>query len=216
MAAWVSRLRAGLGKLRRRRCLEAGESVGELPQDWRHTLVTSSQPIKRSSSSASSITSSASSASTSTTSSSYSVTDFLRDLACSECEGSIALEASNTSTPFSCDTVPMNRMRRSGLKTSRMLDDTSGVTIYEDDDRKVELDKKPNRSLTFQPMAQSADGNDYGNEYENGEFLKPFTDELQDAWNEEDLDDGYEIIIVNNNSKNRKNNFRTLKCNKRE
>ena len=97
-----------------------------------------------------------------------------------------------------------------------MLDDTSGVTIYEDDDRKVELDIKPYRSPTFKPMAQSADGNDYGNEYENGEFLKPFTDELQEAWNEEDLDDGYEIIIVNNNSKNRKNNFRTLKCNKRE
>ena len=93
-----------------------------------------------------------------------------------------------------------------------MLDDTSGVTIYEDDNRKVELDKKTIRTPTFKPMAQSADGN----EYENGEFLKPFTDELQDAWNEEDLDDGYEIIIVNNNSKNRKNNFRTLKCNKRE
>ena len=35
--------------------------------------------------------------------------------------------------------------------------------------------------------------------YENGEFLRSFEEELQEIVDEHDIDDGYEIIVVNNN-----------------
>ena len=47
--------------------------------------------------------------------------------------------------------------------------------------------------------------------YENGVFLKHLEciNDIQETFDKEDLDDGYEIIVVNNASKRK--NFRTLK-----
>ena len=67
--------------------------------------------------------------------------------------------------------------------------------------------EEQNIMKNFSPLLEV----DEDNFYENGIFLSQ-QEELQNIFNEEDLDDGYEIIVVNNNSL--KNNFRSLKGNK--
>ena len=107
--------------------------------------------------------------------------DFLRDLAASE-EVFSREDKSNikTSTPFTCAIIPMNRL---GLARDQ---DMAGVKIY-DDDRDVE-------GVTLKSSLKKRLNYDH-NLYENGEFLR----EVQDMYNKEDVDDGYEIIFVNNN-----------------
>ena len=161
------------------------EVAADIPHDWHNTLVRKCPSLQRSSSSASSFTSSGSSGSSS---SSYSVNDFLRDLAASE-ELSSNEDNSNikTSTPFTCSIIPLNRL---GLtRNSEVRDqDMTGMKIYEDDG---DVEEVPRKFSLKKQLRYNFDQN----VYVNGQFLR----EIQDMYNEEDVDDGYEIIFVNNN-----------------
>ena len=164
------------------------EVAADIPHDWHNTLVRKCPSLQRSSSSVSSFTSSRSSGSSS---SSYSVNDFLKDLAASEELFSNKDNSSiMTSTPFTCAILPMNRLGLTRDRENRDQDMT-GMKIY-DDDRDVE--EVPRKSSLKKRLRYNYDQN----LYENGEFLR----EIQDMYNKEDVDDGYEIICVNNNLEN--------------
>ena len=185
MSVWVRKIKLSLRKLRRSR--ESCQEVADIPHDWHNTLVRKCPSLQRSSSSVSSVTSSSSSGSSGSSSSSYSVNDFLRDLAASE-EVFSREDKSNikTSTPFTCAIIPMNRLRLS-RDHEKADQDMAGMKIYDDDKISVE-DVKLKSSLKKRLNYDH-------NLYENGEFLR----EVQDMYNKEDVDDGYEIIFVNNN-----------------
>ena len=192
------------------------ENVQEIPEDWKNTLVRNYPSLQRNTSttSTSSSTTLSSSSMSSPRSSSYSVSDFLRDLANSE--SLMDKSNSKTSTPFTCSIVPMNRMTSesnnnyssscSSSRSSSSSLDISGLKIYEENQ---ELSDQQNIVINCSPLMEV----DENNFYENGVFLRQQEADLENIFNAEDLDDGYEIIIVNNNSN--KHNFRSLKCHKR-
>ena len=172
MSAWVRTIKLGFRKWRRRR--ESCSEVTDIPNDWQNTLAKKRPALQRSSSSVSSFTSS---------SSSYSVNDFLHDLATSE-ELISGEESRNvlTSTPFTCAAPSLPRI----LAGREICDDIRGV---EEGSRrqKCQFDQ---------------------NLYENAEFLR----EMADHCSVEDVDDGYETILVNNQlSQNCNNCFQSFK-----
>ena len=187
MSVWVRKIKLSLRKLRRSR-ESCQEVAADIPHDWHNTLVRKCPSLQRSSSSASSFTSSGSSGSSS---SSYSVNDFLRDLAASE-ELSYTKDNSNikTSTPFTCAIIPLNRLGLTRNSEIRDQDnqDMTGMKIYDDDG---DVEQVPRKSSLKKQLRYNYDQN----LYENGQFLR----EIEDMYNEEDVDDGYEIIFVNNN-----------------
>ena len=185
MSVWVRKIKLSLRKLKRNR--DSCQEVGDIPHDWHNTLVRKCPSLQRSTSSVSSFTSSSSSGSTGSSSSSYSVNDFLRDLAASEEIFSKEDKCNiKTSTPFTCAIIPMNRL---GLTRDHEKgdQDMTGMKIYDDDQIGME-------EVTLKSSLKKRLNYDH-NLYENGEFLR----EIQDMYNKEDVDDGYEIIFVNNN-----------------
>ena len=146
------------------------QNFDDIPQDWQNTLVKKCPTLQRASASTTSFASSSSSSSSSN-SVSYSVTDFLRDLANDEyLYTSSGQNRTKTSTPRAV--------------SSRILEtnlDLSGLKIYEVENIKDQEDSVGDVV------------------YENGEFLRSFEEELQEIVDEHDIDDGYEIIVVNNN-----------------
>ena len=168
----ISEARRKLKKLcKRQREDTVVERMEDIPRDWQNTLVRSYPSLHRATTSSSSFASSSSSSSSSN-SSSYSVSDFLRDLATSEHIQS--KHHSKTSIP--------KQFRKSKEKLLETNLDLTRMKIY---DEEVSLDAV----------------------YENGKFLRAVEDTLQNLLNEQDLDDGYEIILVNNQN----NNCRNLK-----
>ena len=162
MSVWVRKIKLSLRKWRRRESPEAS-----IPPDWQNTLVR--KCLQRSSSSVSSFTSSSSSSS-----SSYSVTDFLNDLATSE-ELFSEQESGHikTSTPLSCVTRAWQ---------------LAGVKIYDEDTKQKQAKRKSSLKKKMRRF------NSDQNLYENGEFLG----KIENLYNSEDVDDGYEMILVKN------------------
>ena len=167
MPVWVRKIKMSLRKWRRRECCpEAG-----IPPDWQNTLVSKGSSLQRSSSSVSSFTSSSS---RSSRSSSYSVSDFLKDLATSEElfseQGSGEIK---TSTPLSRAT--MQRLTRAWH--------LAGVKIYDEDREEEQVTRKSS-------LKKRQRYNSDNNLYENDEFLR----EIENLHSAENVDDGYEII----------------------
>ena len=169
--------------------------VDQIPEDWQNTLVRNYPSLRRSNSSTSSFTSSRSSGSNGSGSSSYSVNDFLRDLSVGESLD----KTSKTSTPFTCHILPLNRMEK--LSSPSLLLH-HGLKIYED-----HTEEHPARPLrTTQPQEDL---------YENGSFHQGLEEGLEEEsrrMNQEDQDDGYEIIVIKN-AERKRSNCRTLKQN---
>ena len=203
--AWVSKLKLLIGKPSKMQMkklkkseFECTDEILVLPQEWQNTLVKNFPSLRRSSSSLSSCTTTSSSSN----SSSYSVNDFLRDLAETEriYQKSITKK---TSTPVSCNIVPLNRMRREeeviGLTYGENNPNLSGMKIYDDEDVLFRLTQT--RDLHHKDKKSEDE-----NLYENGTFLRQ-----QEIYNIEDIDDGYEIICISSNPSNNKKRLRTLK-----
>ena len=203
--AWVSKLKLLIGKPSKMQMkklkksdFECSNEILVLPQEWQNTLVKNYPSLRRSSSSLSSCTTTSSSSN----SSSYSVNDFLRDLAETEriYQKSITKK---TSTPVSCNIVPLNRMRREeeviGLTYGENNPNLSGMKIYDDEDVLFRLTQT--RDLHHKDKKSEDE-----NLYENGTFLRQ-----QEIYNIEDIDDGYEIICISSNASNNKKRLRTLK-----
>ena len=176
--------------------MESLENLNQIPHDWQNTLVRNYPSLRRSHCSSSSVGSSGSTGSSLAAPSAYSVNDFLRDLSAGEEEEDIRLEVkSKTSTPLTCQIVPLNRMTK---QSSRPVLVMEGLKIYEDNIEKDNVVKPVMKSGTFPEIPQDL--------YENGAFHQRFSEECR-KMNQEDEEDGYEIIVI----KNRRSNCRTLK-----
>ena len=170
--------------------------LDQIPEDWQNTLVRNYPSLRRSNSSTSSFTSSRSTGSNGSGSSAYSVNDFLRDLSVGESLD----KTSKTSTPFTCHILPLNRMEK--LSSPSLLLH-HGLKIYED-----QTEEHPARQLrttqTFLDQPQE-------DLYENGSFHQGLEEECR-RMNQEDQEDGYEIIVIKN-AERKRSNCRTLKQN---
>ena len=194
VGVWVNKIKQSVKnsrktrfkKLQRGRDFESVEEIHQIPQDWQNTLVKNYPLLQRSSSSVSSF---ASSTSASSTSSSYSVADFLRDLASTEQN-----YKSRTSTPKASNITSRNKYVRFNNQ------DISSMKIYD-------LEDNINDCHTLKRFHDEIENS----LYENGEFLKHLEGitDIQEKFDKEDIDDGYEIIVVNSASNVK--NFRTLK-----
>ena len=131
-------------------------------------------------------------------SSAYSVNDFLRDLSAGEGQDSLQETKSKTSTPLTCHIVPLNRMTKQSSQAF-LVHDVSGLKIYEDNIEKDNVVEPimPNSEM-FPEVPQDL--------YENGTFHQRFSEECR-KMNQEDEEDGYEIIVI----QNKRSNCRTLK-----
>ena len=204
VSCWISWVRTNiklLNKLRkktqfrRKQGSHVGslENLNQIPQDWQNTLVRNYPSLRRSNSSSSSFGSSGSA------SSAYSVNDFLRDLSAGEDDDSIQERDSKTSTPLTCHIVPLNRMAKQSSQAF-LVHNVSGLKIYEDNIEKDNTAEPIMKSGTFPEVPQDL--------YENGAFHQRFYEECRKN-NQEDKEDGYEIIVI----KNKRSNCRTLKTN---
>ena len=194
VGVWVNKIKQSVKnsrktrfkKLQKGKDFESVEEIHQIPQDWQNTLVKNYPLLQRSSSSVSSF---ASSTSASSTSSSYSVADFLRDLASTEQN-----YKSRTSTPKASNITSRNKYVRFNNQ------DISSMKIYD-------LEDNINDCHTVKRFHEAIENS----LYENGEFLKHLEGitDIQEKFDKEDIDDGYEIIVVNSASNWK--NVRTLK-----
>ena len=204
VTGWIVRL---LNKLKTKRQhrrrqgsqVESLENLNQIPPDWQNTLVRNYPSLRRSNSSSSSFGSSGSTGCSSSVSASsaYSVNDFLRDLTAGEEDDSLQERKSKTSTPLTCHIVPLNRMTKQSSQ-ALLVHNVSGLKIYEDNIEKVNTAEPIMKSGTFPEFPQDL--------YENGAFHQRFYEECRKN-NQEDKEDGYEIIVI----KNKRSNCRTLK-----
>ena len=177
------------------------DKLQQIPEDWQNTLVKNYPSLRRSNSSSSSFTSSRSS------SSAYSVNDFLRDLSAGEDLESLVVQnrKSKTSTPVTCHILPLNRLgcHSPHSQPASLLHDLSGLKIYDD---QMEENENPVKPLRIQQTFHHVPQNDL---YENQAFHQRLDEECR-RMNQEDEEDGYEIIVIKN-TESKRSNCRTLK-----
>ena len=204
VSCWISWVRTNINKLKKktqfRRVPGSNvEDFNQIPHDWQNTLVRNYPSLRRSNSSSSSFGSSGSTGCSSVSASSaYSVNDFLRDLSAGEDQDGLQeTKSKKTSTPLTCHIVPLNRMTKQSSQ-ALLVHNVSGLKIYEDNIEKVNTAEPIMKSGTFPEFPQDL--------YENGAFHQRFYEECRKN-NQEDKEDGYEIIVI----KNKRSNCRTLK-----